>query len=205
MVKITKRAISPEQKAQRRNQIMQAAADMFMGGSFDATSMDELAAAVGISKPALYRYYRGKETLFLALLEREMANVLVAFQKAPKPQDVGKAVAGIFLANPLYCRLCAISNMVLEKDLTYDEARAFKIKVKTVAAEIGLVLSDWLGVSAPVEQQLMQAQQALIGTWHMTHPVGAMSEVLQCEAALEGMCSDFQASLEAHLTTVFGK
>ncbi|NVJ97874.1 MAG: TetR family transcriptional regulator [Alphaproteobacteria bacterium] len=205
MVEIKKRAISPEQKAYRRQQMLDTAAEMFMARSYEAVNMADVAKAIGITKPALYRYFRGKEVLFLALFEREIGNLMQAFLKAPKPEKVGEAVAGILASNPLYCRLCAILHTVLEKDLTYAEALAFKLNVKAAATHLGEVMQGWLGPQFDGDREgvLMQSQQALIGVWHMTHPVGAMREVLETEPELQGMCHDFEATLAAHLTALF--
>jgi len=40
-----------------------------MQHGFEATSMDAIALAAGVSKPTLYRYYQNKEALFIAVLE----------------------------------------------------------------------------------------------------------------------------------------
>lgn len=207
MVEIRKRAISAEQKALRRRQILDTAADMFMASSYDAVNMVALARAVGITKPALYRYYRSKEVLFLALFEREIGRLQHAFEGAPVPTEVGRTIAGIFVDHPLYCRLCAILHTVLEQNLTYDEALAFKMNVKMAAASLGGVLQRWMGpdFNGDVRKLVMQSQEALIGVWHMTHPVGAMQDVLENEPALEGMCRGFEGALEAHMTALFGR
>jgi AcrR family transcriptional regulator len=41
-----------------------------MQQGFEATSMDAIALASGVSKPTLYRYYQNKEALFIAVLEQ---------------------------------------------------------------------------------------------------------------------------------------
>lgn len=205
MVEIKKRAISPEQKAFRRQQILDSTAEMFAARSYDGVNLAELAKAVGITKPALYRYFRSKEALFLALFEREVGRLLAAFRNAPKPDHIGPAIARLFVRFPLYCRLSAILHTVLERDLTYAEALAFKLNVKSGLQELGGIVAGWLGpdFEGNLEDLLMQAQQALIGVWHMTHPLGAMKEVLENEPELEGLCHDFEATLEAHLVSLF--
>jgi len=54
----------------KRERIHQAAQALFMQQGFEATSMDTLALAAGVSKPTLYRYYHNKEALFIAVLEQ---------------------------------------------------------------------------------------------------------------------------------------
>jgi AcrR family transcriptional regulator len=49
--------------------LLKAAAETFAERGFERATMDEIAERVGLSKGALYYRYRGKEDLFIALLE----------------------------------------------------------------------------------------------------------------------------------------
>ena len=52
-------------------QILSAAADLFLNQGYDASSMDAIAQAAGVSKSTLYSRFSNKETLFVALVETE--------------------------------------------------------------------------------------------------------------------------------------
>jgi AcrR family transcriptional regulator len=52
----------------RRAEILAVASGMFARNGFHGTSMDDLGAAVGLSGPALYRYFPGKEAILSAML-----------------------------------------------------------------------------------------------------------------------------------------
>ena len=54
--------------AARREQILRAAAELFARHGFHGVSIDDLGTAVGISGPALYRYFSGKEAVLGELL-----------------------------------------------------------------------------------------------------------------------------------------
>lgn len=56
--------------AERRETIVEAAGRQFGERGYDATRLDEIAAAAGVTKPILYRHFAGKQALYLALLER---------------------------------------------------------------------------------------------------------------------------------------
>ncbi len=56
---------------QRRRQILDAARKLVAEKGFGCR-MDEVAAAVGVTKPAVYRYFRGKDTLIRAMLEEDL-------------------------------------------------------------------------------------------------------------------------------------
>lgn len=52
----------------RKGEILEAALGVFAERGYDGGSMREIAARVGVSEPALYRHFPGKEALFLALM-----------------------------------------------------------------------------------------------------------------------------------------
>ncbi|MGH3998854.1 MAG: TetR/AcrR family transcriptional regulator, partial [Pseudonocardiaceae bacterium] len=52
----------------RREQILQVAATLFARHGFHGVSIAELGAAVGVSGPALYRHFPGKEALLAEML-----------------------------------------------------------------------------------------------------------------------------------------
>lgn len=53
----------------KRQTILEAAAACFAKEGYDATSMEEVASAAGISKGSLYDYFRNKEDLFFGVFE----------------------------------------------------------------------------------------------------------------------------------------
>jgi AcrR family transcriptional regulator len=61
--------------AERRALIIEAAGQLFGERGYDATRLDEIAAAAGVTKPILYRHFESKRDLYLALLERHRADL----------------------------------------------------------------------------------------------------------------------------------
>jgi AcrR family transcriptional regulator len=67
--------IAPEARrrlpvAERRAVIVEAAGRLFGEHGYDATRLDEIATAAGVTKPILYRHFDSKQALYLALLAR---------------------------------------------------------------------------------------------------------------------------------------
>lgn len=58
-----------------RARILTEAARLFVASGYHGVSMREVAAAVGVTKPALYHHYADKEALFLAMLEGTLAGL----------------------------------------------------------------------------------------------------------------------------------
>jgi AcrR family transcriptional regulator len=55
-------------KADRRQALLAAAASLFARSGFNGVSIEDLGAAVGVSGPAVYRHFSGKQAVLAALL-----------------------------------------------------------------------------------------------------------------------------------------
>jgi AcrR family transcriptional regulator len=70
-----RRLTREESREQTRKQLLDAAAEVFGQRGFYAASVDEVAETAGYSKGAVYSNFEGKDDLFLALLDRQLAEV----------------------------------------------------------------------------------------------------------------------------------
>src|SRR5690348_11090356 len=55
-------------KADRRDALLAAAAELFSGRGYAGVTLEELGAAAGVSGPAVYRHFPGKASVLAALL-----------------------------------------------------------------------------------------------------------------------------------------
>src|SRR5689334_5973187 len=60
---------------ERRQVVLDAAGRLFGERGYEGTSLNEVAAAAGVTKPILYRHFDSKRALYLALLERHRADL----------------------------------------------------------------------------------------------------------------------------------
>jgi AcrR family transcriptional regulator len=65
------RAIGPEAKEQRREQILVAAKAVFAANGFHRTTIGDVAKATGVSYGSIYWYFDSKDALFHALMDHE--------------------------------------------------------------------------------------------------------------------------------------
>jgi len=72
--------LAPEQKEERRSNIIQAAWRCAGGKGFRELTIDEICEEAGVSKGGFYGYFGSKEELLVALLEDEAAGRLAIFQ-----------------------------------------------------------------------------------------------------------------------------
>jgi AcrR family transcriptional regulator len=64
--------------SERRRRIEEAATHLFADRGFAATTVDEIVAAAGVTKPMLYRHWESKQELCVALLERYREELIAA-------------------------------------------------------------------------------------------------------------------------------
>ncbi|RZL08471.1 MAG: TetR/AcrR family transcriptional regulator [Rubrivivax sp.] len=64
-------------KAERPQELLDAALAQFVDKGFTATRMDDVARAAGVSKGTLYLYYASKDELFKAVVRHSLVEVLV--------------------------------------------------------------------------------------------------------------------------------
>lgn len=191
------RARSPEQKAERRAQILAAAATFFEQERFEAISLASIARKAGVTKAALYRYFSSKEALFLGLYLDELEQVSLAPVNGSLP--LWQALSELLVARPLFCRLTAILHSVLEQNLEEDAAREFKQSLLsrfTVLAQRIQQAYDLTGDQAAT--YLMQVQQTLIGCWAVSHPAPVVEKILDTPG-LDLFRVDFKKALQAQL------
>ena len=70
------RSLKEKQRQEREALILKAAEDVLMEKGYHETSIDEIAARVGIAKGTVYLHFPSKEELVLAIFERDMQQLL---------------------------------------------------------------------------------------------------------------------------------
>ncbi len=196
---IKRRANTPEKKALRLQQIMSATATRFSTLSYDQVNLNHIAADVGITKAALYRYFRNKETLFLALYTQQMQQLIITAEAEMQSIPLTAAICNALVQHPLFCKLSAIMHTALESNLTIEEARIFKTTLLQFIQQYAQMLHQHYGLSLTGASQLvLQVQQVIIGCWHMSTPSAAVAEVVKT-SELQLFDLDFEAILRAHI------
>ena len=103
---------------ERRGQILREAARCFSNCGFRGTTTRDVAAAVGITEAALYRYFPSKEAMYEALLDERMAvpEVIEALEPFARAGDdvqvfmrLARAILESVEADPSFLRLLLYS------------------------------------------------------------------------------------------------
>ena len=82
-------------------QTLEAAHALFAERGYAAVTMEEIAAAIGVTKPLLYNYFGNKERLYIACMERAgdalIATIAEAVRETENPGDaLGAGVRAFF-------------------------------------------------------------------------------------------------------------
>lgn len=84
-------------RAERREQILAAATEAFAATGFAATSLDDVAAAAGVTRVILYRHFESKADLYQAVLDRMCAR-LEAHVEEPAHGFTDASIDGLIAA-----------------------------------------------------------------------------------------------------------
>lgn len=73
---------------ERKNEILDAADELFGQKGFDGTSTNDILARVGIARGTLYYHFKSKEDIMDALIERYNARILSAAQQIAEDKSI---------------------------------------------------------------------------------------------------------------------
>jgi AcrR family transcriptional regulator len=92
--------VVPEYKAQARARIVEAARVVFQRKGFRSATMEDIAEELGVSKGALYLYFRTKAQLLVQIQARTRADILQKWEGLLEEGDIAEGIAhsldGIF-------------------------------------------------------------------------------------------------------------
>ena len=106
----------------RRDEILQAAKDLFLEQGYDNTTIRRIADRVGVSAPALYLYFQDKEQMMLALCDQTFGHLLRSIEEIERNiaeprqriRSFGEAYLKFGLEHPDEYRLIFMGNNVPE-------------------------------------------------------------------------------------------
>ncbi|MGH2738950.1 MAG: TetR/AcrR family transcriptional regulator, partial [Actinomycetota bacterium] len=64
------------QATERREQLVATARRLFAQRGYEGTTIEGIAAKAGVTKPVLYRHFKGKRDLYLAVLEDHLTDLI---------------------------------------------------------------------------------------------------------------------------------
>jgi AcrR family transcriptional regulator len=94
---MTVEAGTPPRRRSRREEILEIAVGLFASRGYHGVSMDDIGAAAGVTGPALYHHFAGKEAMLVAALIPVSERLLAGGRQrvAAHPDDPAKALAAL--------------------------------------------------------------------------------------------------------------
>ncbi|MDQ1570596.1 MAG: hypothetical protein QOF79_1270 [Actinomycetota bacterium] len=177
-------------KAERRDALLRAAAELFAERGFARVSLEDLGAAAGVSGPAVYRHFPGKQAVLAALLI-DVSRDLVAGGQAviARAPDYPDALRGLIAFHVEF----ALSNpdviVVQDRDLDSlaDEDRSTVRTLQRSYIEAWVNVLSVIHTGVPVAELRIRARATfglINSTPHSarTSPRAAVRELLESMA-----------------------
>jgi AcrR family transcriptional regulator len=185
----------------RMEQTLKAAHALFAERGYGPVTMDEVASAVGVTKPLLYNYFGNKERLYLACMEPAgdalVAAVVGAVERTSTPQDALRS--GIHAFFRFVDRDRASWRVLFDETLPSEGGVARRVsEYRTRIAElVAQALLAHLPPAATLEVEalsvaLLGAAEALVRWW-------LRSESLTASATAELLISTVEPGLGARM------
>ncbi|MEU2872201.1 TetR family transcriptional regulator [Streptomyces olivoreticuli] len=188
------RARSPEAKRAREAAILDAAARLATVNGIRSVTLTDIAAGIGMHKSAMLRYFETREEIFLRLaaagwtewsqaVREQLADVAPGTDDEDSAEAVNRvdqgsrlhAVAGLLaeslVARPLFCDLLAHTPMNLERNVSLESVRSFKLTAIAEVAAVGEALRRVAALSPAQAGNVVATATAMAGAlWQMAAP-----------------------------------
>ena len=163
---------------ERREQLLDVGRTLFAERGFDGTSVEEIAAAAGVSKPVVYEHFGGKEGLYAVVVDREFEKLLALVTTA--------LAEGIHYRGKLERAALTLLEYIEESSdgfriLVRDShggtgTGSFASLLSEIASEVEHVLGQefdrhgYESKNAPMYAQMLVGMIALTGQWWLDAP-----------------------------------
>jgi len=190
---IKRRAISNDEKLERRKDILDAAAELLAGDDYHDISIARIARKAGLAKGTIFLYFKTKEELFLQLQSREYkswfedvnkrVHTLVRQKKECGTDEFVENIMAAISSHPLMSRLTPILHIILERNVDYKTALEFKRFLLTEIQATGRLIERCLPFPRKNDgaRLLLHLQVLLIGLIQLSRPSPTVKQVIEKE------------------------
>ncbi|WP_420810512.1 TetR/AcrR family transcriptional regulator [Jiangella aurantiaca] len=158
---------------QRREQLLDVGRALFAERGYDGTSIEEISARAGVSKPVVYEHFGGKEGLYAVVVDREMEQLLdritTALASAAHPRVILERAA---LALLDYIETSTDGFRILVRDSPVAHSTGgFASLISDAASQVEHILAaqfkarGFATKHAPMYAQMLVGMVALTGQW----------------------------------------
>jgi AcrR family transcriptional regulator len=157
---------------ERREQLLDIGRRLFAERGLDGTSIEEIAARAGVSKPVVYEHFGGKEGLYAVVVDREVGRFLEMATRVLSGEDtmLKFEVAAVSLLRYIEDNADGFRILVRDSNPTAGSG-TFASLISDVASQVEYILGDVLKTRgydpklAPMYAQMLVGMVAFTGQW----------------------------------------
>jgi len=199
---------SPEARELRTQQLLDAAASLWLQHPERIPGVAEVALLAGLAKGTVYLYFKSKEDLLLAVHERHVMAffaALIARAAAPHPMsfdDMMRLTDKHIVSVPAFLPLATLVGGLMHKGVSAEAAAAFEQGVAEQLKTAGGLLSRHFPLpdAASGVRLLMRSYALILGLWQL---VGSKEPICTSEEVSAMLLPDYASELDAALRALW--
>ncbi|GAA0636832.1 TetR/AcrR family transcriptional regulator [Sporichthya brevicatena] len=157
---------------ERRLQLVDVGRRLFAEKGFEGTSVEEIAAKAGVSKPVVYEHFGGKEGLYAVVVDREIELLLERMTNALTSRNPRQLAEQAALALLEYIETNTDGFRILVRDSPVTQSTGgFASLISDVASQVEHIMVAQFKARgfdpklAPMYAQMLVGMVALTGQW----------------------------------------
>jgi AcrR family transcriptional regulator len=157
---------------ERREQLLDIGRQLFAERGFEGTSIEEVAAKAGVSKPVVYEHFGGKEGLYAVVVDREVERLLTMATTLLDGKDTIPKFQGAAVRLLRYIEDNADGFRILVRDSPPGSGTGtYGTLLSDIAGQVEYIVGDYLTVRgqdpklAPMYAQMLVGMVAFTGQW----------------------------------------
>jgi AcrR family transcriptional regulator len=169
---------------ERRQQLLDIGRRLFAERGLDGTSIEEIAAQAGVSKPVVYEHFGGKEGLYAVVVDREVERFLTMATTLLEGEDTREKFEAAAIALLRYIEENADGFRILVRDSPPGSGSGtFSSLISDIASQVEYILGDVFKARgydpkyAPMYAQMLVGMVAFTGQWWLDARKPKLEEV----------------------------
>jgi len=159
---------------ERREQLLGIGRRLFAERGFEGTSIEEIAAQAGVSKPVVYEHFNNKEGLYAVVVDREVERLLAMATAILSGANTREKFEAAAVALLRYIEDNSDGFRILVRDSPSPGAGTFGSLLSDLARQVEYMLGDFFrdrGYDqklAPMYAQMLVGMVAVTGQWWLS-------------------------------------
>ena len=169
---------------ERREQLLDIGRRLFAERGFEGTSIEEIAAQAGVSKPVVYEHFGGKEGLYAVVVDREVERLLTMATTLLGGDHTREKFEAAAVALLRYIDDNADGFRILVRDSNPGSGTGtYGTLLSDIAGQVEYILADFLASRghdpklAPLYAQMLVGMVAFTGQWWLDARKPKLEEV----------------------------